>query len=138
MTPPQYTNSQNSMISFDYSWFLAKNLSTFVSLLWKLHNRYYHNMFWLVLSSFHFLQRYNSIKIVLGDRVFVKITTSMRSCNYILYSRTLFFSNNDKRAKFLHNFKISFSNLQFFKNHHQSYSLGIILNIAIFWEIELT
>ena len=37
------TNSQNSMISFDYSWFLAKNISNFVSLPWKLHNRYCHN-----------------------------------------------------------------------------------------------
>ena len=25
LTPPHYTNLQNSMISFDYSWFLAKN-----------------------------------------------------------------------------------------------------------------
>ena len=30
-------------ISFDYSWFLAKNLSNFVSLPWKLHNQYCHN-----------------------------------------------------------------------------------------------
>ena len=27
LTPPHYTNLQNSMISFDYSWFFAKNLS---------------------------------------------------------------------------------------------------------------
>ena len=32
LTPPHYTNLQNSMISFDYSRFLAKNLSNFVSL----------------------------------------------------------------------------------------------------------
>ena len=38
-----YTNLQNSMISFDSSWFLDKNLSNFVSLPWKLHNRYCHN-----------------------------------------------------------------------------------------------
>ena len=38
LTPPHYTNLQNSMISFDYIWFLAKNLSNYVSLLWKLHN----------------------------------------------------------------------------------------------------
>ena len=31
------------VISFDYSWFWAKNLSNFVFLLWKLHNRYCHN-----------------------------------------------------------------------------------------------
>ena len=43
LTPPHYTNSQNSMISFEYSWFLAKNISNFVSLPWNLHNRYCHN-----------------------------------------------------------------------------------------------
>ena len=36
-------HSQISIISFDYSWFLAKNLSNFVSLPWKLHNQYRHN-----------------------------------------------------------------------------------------------
>ena len=39
LTPPHYTNLQNSMIPFDYSWSLAKNISNFVSLPWKLHNR---------------------------------------------------------------------------------------------------
>ena len=43
MTARHYSNSQNSIISFDYSWFLAKNLSSFVSLPWKLHNRYCHS-----------------------------------------------------------------------------------------------
>ena len=38
-----YSNSQNSIISFDHSWFLAKNISNFVSFPWKLHNRYCHN-----------------------------------------------------------------------------------------------
>ena len=37
-----YSNYQNLGISFDYSWFLAKNLSNFVSLPWKLHNWYCH------------------------------------------------------------------------------------------------
>ena len=36
------SNSQNSMISFEYSWCLAKNLSNFVSHPCKLHNRYCH------------------------------------------------------------------------------------------------
>ena len=40
LTPPHYTNSQNSMISFDYCWFLSKNLYKFVSFAWKLHNLY--------------------------------------------------------------------------------------------------
>ena len=41
-SPLHCSNSQNSIISFDYSWFLWKNLSDFVSLPWKLHNRYCH------------------------------------------------------------------------------------------------
>ena len=36
----QLANSQNSIISFDFGWFLTKNLSNFVSLPWKLHNQY--------------------------------------------------------------------------------------------------
>ena len=44
LTPPHYTNLQNSMISFDYSWFLAKNFSNFVSLPWKLQKRCCHNL----------------------------------------------------------------------------------------------
>ena len=43
MTACHHSNSQNSIISFDYSWFLAKNISNFVSLSWKLHNRYFHS-----------------------------------------------------------------------------------------------
>ena len=35
MTAGHYTNSQNSIISFNYSWFLCKNLSNFVSLPWN-------------------------------------------------------------------------------------------------------
>ena len=42
---PHYTNLQNSIISFEYvCWLLAKNLSNFVSLPWKLNNRYCHTM----------------------------------------------------------------------------------------------
>ena len=43
LTPPHYTNSQNSIISFGYGDFLGKNLSNFAPLPWKLHNRYCHN-----------------------------------------------------------------------------------------------
>ena len=42
LTHHHYANFQNAMILFDYSWFLAKNLSNFVSLPQKLHNRYCH------------------------------------------------------------------------------------------------
>ena len=42
LTAPHYSNFQNLEISFEYSWFLAKNLSNFVSLPWKLHNRECH------------------------------------------------------------------------------------------------
>ena len=44
MTASHYSNSQNLIISFDNSWFLVKDLSNFVSLPWKLHNRYCHNV----------------------------------------------------------------------------------------------
>ena len=43
LTPTHYTNLQNSIISFDSSWFSAKNLSNFVSFPWKLHNRHCHD-----------------------------------------------------------------------------------------------
>ena len=43
LTARHYSNSQNSIILFDYSWFLPKNLSNFLSLPWKLNNRYCHN-----------------------------------------------------------------------------------------------
>ena len=42
---PHKVNSLNSIISFDYSWLLAKNLSNFVSLPWKLYNRYCHSSY---------------------------------------------------------------------------------------------
>ena len=45
LTAPHYSNFQNLVISFEYSWFLAKNLSNFVSLPWKLHNRECHNVY---------------------------------------------------------------------------------------------
>ena len=43
LTAPHYSNFKNLVISFEYSWFLAKNLSNFVSLSWKLHNRKCHS-----------------------------------------------------------------------------------------------
>ena len=43
LTARHYSNYQNLVISFHYSWFLTKHLSNFVSLPWKLHNRYCHN-----------------------------------------------------------------------------------------------
>ena len=61
-SPPHYTNSQNSMILFDYSGFLAKNLSNFVSLPWKLNNRYCHSpdyiMFVYLRVGLHFVPPY--------------------------------------------------------------------------------
>ena len=66
LTPCHYSNSQNSIISFVYSWFLAKNLSNFVSFPWKLHNRYCHT-----LGSFkncHSMQFQGSAPYCLGKR----------------------------------------------------------------------
>ena len=44
LTAPHYSNFQNLVISFEYSWFLAKNLPNFVSLPWNLHNRECHSL----------------------------------------------------------------------------------------------
>ena len=63
LTPPHYTNLQNSMISFDCSWFLAKNLSNYVSFPWKLHNRYCHN--WLMnLKTYQWGYEINARNII--------------------------------------------------------------------------
>ena len=43
------------MISFDCSWFFAKNLCNFVSLSWKLHNRYCHKYEWTYYIHVNFL-----------------------------------------------------------------------------------
>ena len=43
LTAGPYSNSPNLVISLDYSWFLAKNLSNFVSLPWELYNQYCHS-----------------------------------------------------------------------------------------------
>ena len=51
MTARHYSNSQNLVISFEYSWFLAKNLPNFVSLPWKLHNRKCHNMYYVCMCK---------------------------------------------------------------------------------------
>ena len=50
LTARHYSNSPTLVISFDYSWFVAKNRSNFVSLPWKLHNRYCHNVQSLVFN----------------------------------------------------------------------------------------
>ena len=50
LTARHYSNSPNFVISSDYSWFLAKNLYNFVSLPWKLHNRYCHSNYTFILT----------------------------------------------------------------------------------------
>ena len=40
-----YSNYQNLVISFDYSWFLAGNLFNLLSLPWKLYNWYCHTTY---------------------------------------------------------------------------------------------
>ena len=57
LTACHYSNSQNLVISFEYSWFLAKNLSNFVSLPWKLHNRKCHNGHGLRMPNEAFFHR---------------------------------------------------------------------------------
>ena len=54
LTAPHYSNFQNLAISFEYSWFLAKNLTNFVSLPWKLHNQKCHNVGMYLVSNKYF------------------------------------------------------------------------------------
>ena len=98
LTPPHYTNLQNSMISFDFSWFLAKNLSNFVSLPWKLHNRYCHRnhttkqkktlnkSFWPSKSGFEICKP----RVILARNLFIYTYISSLHCvEFILMRHNL-------------------------------------------------
>ena len=62
LTAPHYSNFQNMVISFEYSWFLAKNLSNFVSLPWKLHDWYCHTA---DCTAWNYLRKYNCSLIIM-------------------------------------------------------------------------
>ena len=65
MTARHYSNSQNSMIFFGYVDFYPKNLSNFVSLPWKLHNRYCHSIYvWQIGGKQTKIYRFFSTKLV--------------------------------------------------------------------------
>ena len=66
LTPPHLTNLQNSMISLDYRWFWAKNLSNIVSLPWKLHNRYFHSTYSLYMYFDSKLLAYEVVHLCLS------------------------------------------------------------------------
>ena len=73
------TNSQNSIILFDYSWFLAENLSNFVSLPWKLHNWYCGIAITdsLISIILHLASKYNSKLYYMVSTVFPRIVSSL-------------------------------------------------------------
>ena len=50
---PHYSNFQNLVISFEYSWFLDKNFSNFVSFPWKLHHQKCHSVHQSALMCFY-------------------------------------------------------------------------------------
>ena len=52
LTLPHHTDLQNLIVSFE---FLDKNLPKFVSLPWKLHNRYYHKSTYLAAFDMDFV-----------------------------------------------------------------------------------
>ena len=89
LKPPHYTNSQNSMVSFYYNWFLAKNLSNLVSLSWKLHNRYCHYTRGNENAVYQFKTRASSCLIV------VSIVTSLLS--WILWLKVYKVYEDNKR-----------------------------------------
>ena len=82
LTAPHYSNFQNLVISFEYSWFLAKILSNFVSLPWKLHNRECHNVYYLLTES------NNQIEIY-------------KTCTFLAKSNCSWPKNPSKQTKFV-------------------------------------
>ena len=68
LTTLWYISSQNTIVSFLEYWFVAKNLSNFVSIPWKLSNRNNSNLYlWFPLHfgiSYHgvFLEWWNTTK----------------------------------------------------------------------------
>ena len=92
LTARHYSNSPNLAISFDYSWFLAKNLSNFVSLPWKRHNRYCHIRF--------IITNYASLPIYIFPQTFekiIKFSYDFQSCfqnsNYLYLCKNFFFQS---------------------------------------------
>ena len=96
----RYSNSQYSITSFDCSWFWAKNLSNFVSLPWKLHNRYCHimNLHWWVSSSllrleFRSVTNHEGVFCILGQGMgsFFPIDYSIIRMHKFLLKRSICF-----------------------------------------------
>ena len=74
LTARSYSSSPNLVISFDYSWFLAKNVSNFVPPAWKLHNRYCHSIYIVQLSP------------LWNSKVFTKVVGNMFALHTYLLS----------------------------------------------------
>ena len=109
LTACHYFNSQNSLISFDYSWFLANNLSNFVSLPWKLHNPYCHSVqslvfredarstniwvtiyysnYWILKDAFPSIHR---VETIFFDYVDISDEANVISLVFTQMSRTIF------------------------------------------------
>ena len=91
LTAPHYSNFQNLVISLKYSWFLAKNLSYFVSLPWKLHNREWHNIN-APLASLHsngLKYCYRIIKKKFSHRAWISVTVWQIKETMILFIRKM-------------------------------------------------
>ena len=94
LTAPHYSNFQNLVTSFEYSWFLPKNLPNFVSLPWKLHNRECHNK--------HVKVESNSVKPAVHTTVLLRISSSLRKRMVkVSFCLPLHICIADKKIKFV-------------------------------------
>ena len=69
-------------------WFLGKNLSNFVPLVWKLHNRYCHNMYLYiscdkVISVFNFTMQKQELTILVKIWIIFVIIAKLTMCRRI-------------------------------------------------------
>ena len=111
MTARYYLNSQSSIISSDYRWFLDKNLSNFVFLPWNLHNRYSHKSRllmvsisrWTILNKFWWLMDIQNYLFQMDHMV---IGEHQVSSNKITNSSQNVFANSRKYIEYFHHINI--------------------------------
>ena len=138
LTAPHYSNFQNLVISFEYSWFLAKNLTNFVSLHWKLHNRYCNT--WDILIRILYSKSCSSakshvIQIIHGIVVHVRSDIRWIELKFLVFFffLKLFCLFKDYLKSFYLDFKLCVGN--FFQTPSGSKLFGFCSFIKIQWPI---
>ena len=119
---PHYSNFQNLVISFEYSWLLAQNLSNFVSHLWKLHKRECRNLDTITLWSKSLNKQVLLIEdegptnqdVLLFATLHCKVYSTYSKVFYELFSEEwllkLAIQNSSRISDQLNNFDVSIDN----------------------------